>query len=159
VPPGSRERIQPYLSAEIHNRFYEYCNAKRQTESAVVEAALTQYLELPDSLLVMRRLDRLGRSVDRMHRDVELLSQAFSLFLQCWFAHAPTLPPNQKDAARRTSASRFQEFMEQLAEQFSNGRRFLDDLPKDVFADEGELRAMAVGTDAPDSDPPKREPS
>jgi hypothetical protein len=146
-PRRPRLRIGPYISADLHGRLGEYCAAKRLTESAVVEAALMQYLELPDSLLVMRRLDRLGRSIERTHRDVELVSQAFGLFVQFWFAHVPAIPSSQKDAARRHSASQFKKFMEHLAAQFSQGRRFLDDLPKEQFAHDADLEAISRGED------------
>jgi len=144
----SRERIKAYVSPDLRGRLIDYCAAKNFTQSAVIEAALTQHLELPDSLLFLRRLDRLGRAIERGHRDLELLSQGFALFVQCWFAHAPTLSPSQKDAARRSAANRYQQFMEQLAEQFTGGHRFLDDLPKVQFPDDAELEAAAKAAEA-----------
>jgi hypothetical protein len=144
------------VSAELRSRLIDYCAAKNFTQSAVIEAALTQYLELPDSLLFLRRLDRLGRAVERGHRDLELLSQGFALFVQCWFGHAPAISPSQKDAARRSAANRFQQFMEQLAEQFTGGHRFLDDLPKVQFGDDAELEAVAKAGEAPTSADPSK---
>jgi hypothetical protein len=144
--PGEKRRLLPYVSADLYSRLSEYCAAKGQTQSAVVEAALGDYLnEARDDLLVMRRLDRLGRAQDRTQRDQEIMSLAFGTFLQIWFAHTPSLPPDARDAARRTAASRYKQFLEHTAEQFSHGHRFLDDLPKDTFADEAELEAIATG--------------
>ena len=143
-PPTSRPRIQPYISSKLHDRLGEYCIEKNVTESSVVEAALSEYLdETRDALLMMRRLDRLGRSLERHHRDLELLSQAFGLFVQFSFAHAPAIPSNQISAVRRTTAGRFKKFMENLGEQYSRGHRFLDDLPKEPFADDSELEVIA----------------
>jgi hypothetical protein len=146
----ARPRIQPYLAPELHSRFLQYCAAKRQTESAVITAALTHYLdETRDHLLVLRRLDRLGRAEERTQRDLELVSAAFGLFLQFWFAHTPTISSDARDAARRNAASRYKQFVEHLAEQFGRGRRFIDDLPKELLADDRELEAIARAADHP----------
>lgn len=54
------------------------CAATNATETAVVEAALRLHLDgTSDRTLLFRRLDRLGRAVERSHRDLELLSEAF----------------------------------------------------------------------------------
>jgi hypothetical protein len=46
-----------------------------------------------------------------------------------------------------TAESRFAQFQEYLIEQFQGGRRFVDDLPREIIADEAELSRMA--SDAP----------
>lgn len=148
VRARARPRIQPYLAPELHSRFLQYCAAKRQTESAVIAAALTQYLdETRDHLLVLRRLDRLGRAEERTQRDLELVSAAFGLFLQFWFAHTPTITADARDSARRSAASRYKQFVDHLAEQFGRGRRFIDDLPKEFLSDDRELEAIATATE------------
>jgi predicted DNA-binding protein len=128
-------RVQPRLAKEVHDRLVEYCTGTGQTQTAVIQAAVQQFVEgVTDHTLLMRRLDRLGRA----------------LFLQFWFAHTPTIPEDTRDAARRSSASRYKQFAQHLAEQFGRGRRFIDDLPKELLMEDRELEEIATtGDDAP----------
>jgi hypothetical protein len=139
-------RVWTYLSAPLRDRLASYCAASNISERAVFEAALEQYISgANDMTLVLRRIERLGRAADRVHRDVELLSAAFAVFVQLWFAHTPGLSEERKPAAREEAESRYQHFKEYVTQEFAGGRRFLDDLPREALADEGELVARATG--------------
>ena len=106
-----------------------------------------QYLNgASDMTLVLRRLDRLGRADDRVHRDVELLSASFAVFVRLWFAHTPSLREEAKPAAREDAESRYQQFKDYVAQEFTGGRRFLDDLPREAIADDSELTAIVADT-------------
>ncbi len=73
-----RARLVPRVPAELAQRLANVCAATNATETAVVEAALRLHLDgTSDRTLLFRRLDRLGRAVERSHRDLELLSEAF----------------------------------------------------------------------------------
>ncbi len=138
-------RVYTRLSAQLRDRISSYCAASRIAERSVFEAALQQYVDGTDDLaLVLRRLDRLGRANARLHRDVELLSEAFAVFVRLWFAHTPTIPADGKAAARSTAESRYRTFVEHVGQQFSDGRRFLDDLPRETIANDAELDAIAA---------------
>lgn len=139
-----RVRLLPYVPAELGERVVSVCASSGVTESAVVEAALRQYLDgTSDRTLLLRRLDRLGRAVERDHRDLELLTETFAVFMRLWFAHTPSIPEDGKHAARMTAESRYRQFVQHVAEQFSGGRRFLDDLPHEALADEADLDAAS----------------
>ena len=92
-----RVRLQPYVDGALAERLDQFCAATDVTVSAVVVAAIRQYLDgTSDATLVLRRLDRLGRALARNHRDVELLSEAFAVFVRVWFAHTPVIPESGK---------------------------------------------------------------
>jgi hypothetical protein len=149
---AGRVRVQPYIQPELAERLSAFCAASSATESAVVQAALTQFLDhTGDKTLLMRRLDRLGRSGARTQRDLELLSQAFAFWMRLWFAHTPSIPQDAKAAARMTAETRYRQFVEHLGEQFGGGKRFLDDLPHECVADEAELSAIAQDGPSPTS--------
>jgi hypothetical protein len=140
-------RVWTHLSATLRERLSSYCGASHITERAVFEAAIEQYISgTSDMTLVLRRLDRLGRAADRVHRDVELLSATFAVFVRLWFAHTPSLRDEVKLAAREDAESRYRQFMDYVAQEFTGGRRFLDDLPREVVADDAELAALAANT-------------
>jgi hypothetical protein len=139
-----RVRLLPYVDPALAQRVDQFCAATDVTVSAVVAAAIRQYLDgTSDATLVLRRLDRLGRAVARNQRDVELLSEAFAVFVRLWFAHTPAIPEAAKGSVRASAESRYRRFVEHVAEQFSGGQRFLDDLPHEAIGDEGELAAVA----------------
>ena len=144
-----RVRLQPYVEGALAERLEQFCAATDVTVSAVVVAAIRQYLDgTSDAALYLRRLDRLGRAVARSQRDLEFLSEAFAVFLRVWFAHTPNIPDDGKKAARANAEGRYKQFVEHVAEQFSGGRRFLDDLPYETIGDDAELTAAAAAETA-----------
>jgi hypothetical protein len=149
LPRHERVRLHPYVDRELAKRLAEYRAASGIASSAVIQAALRQYLDrTSDTALILRRLDRLGRADARAHRDLELLSEAFAVWVKVWFAHTPGVSDEAKESARRTAESRFAQFVEHVVERFTGGHRFLDDLPREVLADEVELANLAAGAPA-----------
>jgi hypothetical protein len=141
-----RVRIHPFVDRELAKRLAEYSAASGIASSTVVQAALRQYLDrTSDTTLILRRLDRLGRADARAHRDLELLSEAFAVWVKVWFAHTPRISDDAKESERRTAESRFAQFIKCVVERFTGGHRFLDDLPREVLADEVELANLAAG--------------
>ncbi len=139
-----RVRLQPYVDAPLAKQLAVYGAATGMTTSSVVQAALRQYLDrTDDKILLLRRINQLGRACDRTQRDLEIHMEAFAIYVKVWFAHNPQIPDNAKDSARREAESRFAQFQEYLVEQFQGGRRFVDDLPREVIGDEAELSRMA----------------
>jgi len=158
---NERVRLQPYVDAPLAQQLAAYSAATGKTTSFVVQAALRQYLDRTDDrMLLLGRLNRLGRACDRTQRDLEIHMEAFAVYVKLWFAHTPQVPDSGKDYARRTAESRFAQFQEYVVEQLQGGRRFVDDLPREVIADEAELSRMANeasaapkgGTSAPPGD-------
>ena len=141
---SERVRLQPYVDAPLAKQLAAYSAAMGTTTSFVVQAALRQYLDrTDDKTLLLGQLARLRRACDRTQRDLEIHMEAFAIYVKLWFAHTPYIPDDGKDSARRTAESRFAQFQEYLVEQFQGGRRFVDDLPREVIADEAELSRMA----------------
>jgi hypothetical protein len=138
-----RVRLQSYVEPAFADRVSRYCLAMGVSESAIVKSSLDQYLDgTGDATLLLRRLDRLGRAVARSQRDLQILSHAFGVFTRLWLAHTPRVPDDAKRGARIDAESRYRQFVEHVAEEFSGGRRFLDDLPRELLASDVELDAL-----------------
>lgn len=136
-----RKNIHPYLSPELFKRFKGYCNSRNISQSSVVEAALQEYLdENSDIRLLLRRLDRQSRHLDRVERDLTALAEAFGVFVQLWFAHTPRLGDEDKKGAEKEAWNRYSQFVDYVARQLGGGHRFIDDLVEDVVSDEEELK-------------------
>jgi hypothetical protein len=145
-------RLQSYVEPELAQRIDRFCAASGVSESALVKSSVCQYLDgTSDATLVLRRLDRLGRALEQAHRDLQLLAEGFAVFVRIWFAHMPAIPEDQRRAARASAESRYKQFVDHVVQQFSGGQRFIDDLPREPFADEAELTALTK-TDASSSD-------
>jgi hypothetical protein len=138
-----RVRLQSYVEPAFADRVNRYCLAMGVSESAIVRSSLDQYLDgVGDANLLLRRLDRLGRAEARGQRDLQLLSHAFGVFTRLWLAHTPRVPEEAKAGARVDAESRYRQFVEHVSEEFSGGRRFLDDLSRELVADDTELDAI-----------------
>jgi hypothetical protein len=143
-------RLQSYVEPELAQQVDRYCATTGISESALIKSCVSQYLDgTSDVTLFIRRLDRLGRALERVHRDLELLCEGFAVFVRLWFAHTPSIPEDGKRAARASAESRYKQFVEHIAQQYSGGRRFLDDLPHERVADDAELAAAAKRTEDP----------
>jgi hypothetical protein len=137
-------RLQSYVEPTVAERVDKFCAATGLSESALIKSSVCKHLDgISDATLLLRRLDRIGRAIERGHRDHAFHSEAFAVFVRLWLAHTPSLPEDAKRAARMNAESRYKQFVEHVVEQFSGSRRFLDDLPKEPVADETELDAIA----------------
>jgi hypothetical protein len=65
-----------------------------------------------------------------------------------WLAHAPNIPEDRLYAARAKAEGAYKRFLEHVSEQFSEGRRFIDDLPKEVIATDAELDEILAKSSA-----------
>jgi hypothetical protein len=140
-----RVRVYTRLPATLRDRVSSYCAASKISERAVFEAAVEQYLNgASDMTLVLKHLDRLDRADDRMHQDVQLLTASLAVFVRLWFAHNPSLREEAQPAAREDAESRYQAFKDYVAQEFTGGRRFLDELPREVIANDAELDTIAA---------------
>jgi len=147
-------RIGTRMRLELRQRLAGFCAASGLTESAVISSGVEQYLVgTSDLALLLRRLDRFDRALARMHRDEQLFMQAFAVFVRLWFAHTHPVAEEHKAEARATAETRYTRFVEHVSEQFAGGRRFLDDLPKEVISDDGELDAVLAKADRGEKDP------
>jgi len=144
-------RLQAYLTPELRTRLAQHCSAHNVTESAAVREAVEHHLDgTSDFALVLRRLDRLSRGLERLLRDQELLAQAFGTFVRLWLAHTPPVPAQGRAAATASAERRYRRFLDHVAEHFASGKRFIDDLPQERVADDDELAHIAnVATVSP----------
>jgi hypothetical protein len=137
-------RLQSYVEPDLGQRIDRFCAASGVSQSALIKSSVRQYLDgTSDATLVLRRLDRLGRVLELCHRDLQLLAEGFAVFVRIWLAHTPNIPEDQKRAARMAAESRYKQFVEHVVQQFSGGRRFVDHLPHESVAEDGELTTLA----------------
>jgi hypothetical protein len=138
-----RVRLQPYVSRELQGKLRSWAAAEATTESAVVEAALAEYLDRgrSDKELIARRLDVLGDAVASLQDDVDILAGAFGRFVRRLFLRAITSDGQDKD--RRVEAA-YQAFLRGILDERQRGARFTTDV----------RRARSGGAAPPPGAPP-----
>src|SRR5262249_1118164 len=114
-------------------------------------AALEQYLDRGEShsALMLRRLDRLAREAVRHQRDLEVLSEAFAVYVRLWCAYLPPLSPQESDSARREGAHKYEQFIEVGSGQLAAGERFAPRVAKVDAQGSGERPASGTQGNVP----------
>ena len=118
-----RVRIQPYVLPATHRKLRAYSAAKDLTDSAVAEAALSEYLERDnfDEPLIVRRLDSVVRALAQLQNDVDILSKAFGIFAGHSFIVSPA-HPTADDQLRAHGT--YRAFLERISADINAGVRF-----------------------------------
>ncbi len=129
----TRTRIHPYVIPDVARRLHAYCGAKGLTESAAVQAAIEQYLDggERDGALILRRLDRQAQTSARVQRDVEVLSEAFAVYLRFWFGYLGERSAAEQSAAARLSTKSFEEFVQLVSMAMAREPRLASRVLKD----------------------------
>ena len=138
----TQPRVWGYVSRETAKDLDRYAAAHGLSKSRVVEAALRGYFDdTTDTALLFRRLDKHTRTLSRLSRDLELLSEAFAVFVRLWFAHTPRLEEAERGSAQMIAEERYGQFCAYVAEQLARGHRLVDDLAEDPPITDDELKA------------------
>ena len=117
-------RIQPYLSPDLYRKLRAYAAARSLTVSAVISAALAEYLgrdEVEDGL-IMRRLDSVADVVGQLKREIETLAVGFGTFAWHSFLRAPA---TADAGVVRQAETQYNAFLNQVAQQLRQGIRFI----------------------------------
>jgi hypothetical protein len=124
-----RQMLHSRIDNDVYQRLKAYTARLRVEQSAVVSAALAEHLDKSsDMALVLRRLDRISRSLGRLQREVDATSEFNALWVQMWFAHTPALPVDARKAAQQSGNRRFAEMIEYLRRRIAGPKRMLVDL-------------------------------
>lgn len=124
------------LPANLASDLAQHARSKRVSQAAVVEAALSSFLS-PDGAdrleaAISRRLDRVGRQLDRLEWNVGLSNETMALFIRFWLTANPPLPDEARAASQAMGKERWERFVEALSRRMESGPRLLDEIARDV---------------------------
>ena len=140
-------RLHPYVDQTIAQQLAVHCAGTGATVSAVVEAALREHLERTGAITdILRCLDRLGRGIERAHRDLELFTAAFAVWVKIWFAYMPRIDGDEFDLVCRSAESRFSEFVEEVAHEYSRGHHVVEELRRATAPQRADAPSVAQGS-------------
>jgi predicted transcriptional regulator len=115
-----------FLSRDLSLALDEASRRTRRSKSEIVQVAVASYLS-PDGdeaaeAAVVRRLDRIGRALDRLERDVTISNEAVALFVKAWLMATPTLSAGDQKAQNAKGQERYVGFLEALSRRLAAGR-------------------------------------
>jgi hypothetical protein len=120
------------LPAELASQLADYANRKRVPQALIVETALASFLS-PDGAdrleaALGRRLDRIGRHMERLERHATIANETLALFIRSWLTHTPPLPDTALPAAQAKGRERFDGFVEALGRRLARGSTFAEEV-------------------------------
>jgi predicted transcriptional regulator len=124
------------LPPELANRLADYALRKRVPQALVVETALASYLSADAAerleAALARRLDRMGRQIERLERHVTISNEAIAIFVRFWVTNTSPLPEPAQPAAQAKARERYQGFVEALGRRLARGRTLADEVSAEI---------------------------
>ncbi len=127
-----KAKITAYVDAALFDELDELSVQRRVPKTQIIEAALASFLT-PDGAeqteaAIVRRLDRLTRSLERLERDQEITTEALALFVRFWLTNTPPLPDETYSAAKAKGKERYGGFVQALARKLGKNRTLAKEL-------------------------------
>lgn len=131
-------RLSVYLAPDLMRSLADYAARRDQSRSMIAEAAVASFLsadadERHEAVLV-KRLDRIDRRIERLERDMTITNEAFAIFVRSWLTSTPALPDAEQTAARAKGGERYDRFLEALGRRLATGMRLLQEIGEDALA-------------------------
>ena len=120
-----KRRVHVRLSERATERLEMAAQERGATKSAIVEAALDQFLiaDTNEDAAVSRRLNRMSHQLEQLERDLKVVNETVALHARYHLTVSPPLPAVDQHAACALGLERFEIFAAQV------GRRVHLDTP------------------------------
>lgn len=122
------------LDAGLVRSLEDRARQRGTTKTEVVETALTALLLPQDQdraeALLIRRLDRLVRLLERLEWHTDLTNETLALFVRHWLTSTTPLPDNALAAAQATGKRRWEGFVDALAKRMDGGAKLAAELSR-----------------------------
>jgi len=120
-----KSQMTVYLDPATMDALGTYAAHRDKPKSLVAEAAIASFLS-PDAperqeAAMAKRLDRIGRVLDRLERNDGVALETLALFIRFWLTATPSLPEQSTPAARAKGGERYDRFVEALGRRLSSG--------------------------------------
>ena len=119
-----KPRIGVYLSEQMAARLAAAAKRPGATKSALVEAALAQFLgsdDETDNIPVDRRLSHMSRQLEELDRGLRIVNETVALQARFHLAVTPVLPAAEQRAACVLGSERFDELAAQVSRRVRLG--------------------------------------
>jgi len=130
-----RKRVYSRISASVSSELKRVSAQRGVPECAIVEAALKTFLSQTEhEAVIAKRLNRLQRQYERIHRDQRVLIETLATFVKVYLAHTPAIPEEKKKEMEKKAGIRFDRFVQILSRTFENSDSFLAQMDEKVLS-------------------------
>jgi hypothetical protein len=142
------ERLNVYFERDIARTLDKFAAQQQLKKSAVVEAAVREYLA-PDradirEAALTKRIDRLSHQIEKIEQDLIILTEATAIYIRYYLSVVTPIPESHQDAARAQGKLRFAQFIEQLARHLQRGNSLARDLHDELYPEAGNFAQAAA---------------
>lgn len=131
-----KKRLSIYLDPALSDRLADRADRHAQSRSMIAEAAIASLLS-PDAeerreAALVKRLDRIDRTIQRLERDIGIANEALAIFIRAWLTSTTSLPEAAQASARAKGGERYDRFLEALGRRLAKGPRLRQEVPEDI---------------------------
>lgn len=131
-----KARLSVYLDPAVMNALADYAARRGQSRSLIAEAAVASFVS-PDlderrEAATAKRLDGIGRHLQRLERDLGISVEMLAIFIRFWLASTPQLPDAAQAASRAKAGERYDNFVEALGRRLAKGPKVLQEIGEDI---------------------------
>jgi predicted transcriptional regulator len=131
-----KAHLSVYLEPAIMRALADYAARRGQSRSLIAEAAVASFVS-PDlderrEAASAKRLDGIGRHLQRLERDLGISVEMLAIFIRFWLASTPQLPDAAQAASRAKAGERYDSFLEALGRRLAKGPKVLQEIGEDV---------------------------
>ena len=160
---GGKVQSKVFLSGELASSLDAASRRTKRSKSEITQAALAAFLS-PDGAemseaAIVRRLDRVGRELERIQRDVTISNEALAMLIKAWLTATPTLSAADQRVQNAKGQERYAGFLGALARRLAFERTLeegavqIGDAP---FRRVSRLDVVGQDVDEPDSERERR---
>ena len=147
-----KPRIGVYVSEQIAARLTDAAKSSGKSKSALVEAALAQFLGPTDEtteLPVDHRLSMISRQLEELDRGLRIVNETVALQARFHLAVTPVLPTADQRAACVLGSDRFNELAAQVKRRVQSGTSLMQEAMDRVGSSEPARATIAIERDVP----------
>ena len=131
-----KARLSVYLDPAVMRALADYAARRGQSRSLIAEAAVASFVS-PDlderrEAVTAKRLDGIGRHLQRLERDLGISVEMLAIFIRFWLASTPQLPDSAQAASRAKAGERYDSFLEALGRRLAKGPKVLQEIGEDI---------------------------
>ncbi len=131
-----KARLSVYLDPAVMRALADYAARRGQSRSLIAEAAVASFVSADSDerreAATAKRLDGLGRHLQRLERDLGISVEMLAIFIRFWLASTPQLPDAAQAATRAKAGERYESFLEALGRRLAKGPRVLQEIGEDI---------------------------
>lgn len=127
-----KPRINVYLEDHVAKQLALLCKRPDANKSRIVSDALDQFLNPEQGAetfeALIRRLDRMSRSQERMDRNLSVTLETLALFIRYFLTITPPLSGGDQAHAHALGRERFEQFVAQVGRRLARDQNLLSEV-------------------------------